>query len=158
MPRRTLPAGAGAGTTSFAYQPALDGVRALAVVIVLVFHAGLGWMPGGYVGVSVFFTLSGYLITSLALVEHDTTGTVDVRAFYARRLRRLMPASVLCLAAVVALASAGLFAGVEHLRRDVWAAIVPVYNWVSLTGGKSYGDIVAGAVTPASPLDHYWSL
>jgi peptidoglycan/LPS O-acetylase OafA/YrhL len=144
--------------SGFAYQPALDGVRALAVAMVLVFHAGFGWMSGGYVGVSVFFTLSGYLITSLALVEHERTGALDVRAFYGRRIRRLLPASVLCLVAVVALAAGGLFAGVDHLRRDVWAAIIPVYNWVLLAGGRSYGDLVAGVGDPASPLDHYWSL
>jgi peptidoglycan/LPS O-acetylase OafA/YrhL len=142
----------------FAYQPALDGVRALAVAMVLVFHAGFGWMSGGYVGVSVFFTLSGYLITSLALVEHERTGAFDGRAFYARRIRRLLPASVLCLVIVVALAAGGLFAGVDHLRRDVWAAIIPVYNWVLLAGGRSYADLVAGVGDPASPLDHYWSL
>jgi peptidoglycan/LPS O-acetylase OafA/YrhL len=144
--------------SGFAYQPALDGVRALAVAMVLVFHAGLGWMSGGYVGVSVFFTLSGYLITSLALVEHERTGALDVRAFYGRRIRRLLPASLLCLVAVVALTAGGLFAGVDHLRRDVWAAIIPVYNWVLLAGGRSYADLVAGVGDPASPLDHYWSL
>jgi peptidoglycan/LPS O-acetylase OafA/YrhL len=144
--------------SGFAYQPALDGVRALAVAMVLVFHAGFGWMSGGYVGVSVFFTLSGYLITSLALVEHERTGALDVRAFYGRRIRRLLPASVLCLVAVVALAAGGLFAGVDHLRRDVWAAVIPVYNWVLLSGGRSYADLVSGVGDPASPLDHYWSL
>ncbi len=142
----------------FAYQPALDGVRAVAVAMVLVFHGGFDWVTGGYVGVSVFFTLSGYLITSLALIEHEETGRLDVRAFYARRVRRLMPASLLCVVAVIALAAAGVFAGVEHLRRDVWAAVVPVYNWVSLAGGQSYSELVAAVGEPASPLDHYWSL
>ncbi len=148
MPRRS----------PFAYQPALDGVRAVAVAMVLVFHGGFRWMTGGYVGVSVFFTLSGYLITSLALVEHERTGRLDVGAFYARRVRRLVPASLLCVVAVIGLAAAGVFAGVEHLRRDVWAAVVPVYNWVSLAGGQSYSELVAAVGDPASPLDHYWSL
>ena len=76
----------------FARQPALDGVRAIAVALVLLFHQG--WMSGGYVGVSVFFTLSGYLITSLALVEHERTGRLDVGAFYGRRIKRLLPASL----------------------------------------------------------------
>jgi peptidoglycan/LPS O-acetylase OafA/YrhL len=61
---------------SLAYQPALDGLRAVAVMLVLVFHSGARWMTGGYVGVSVFFTLSGYLITTLLLVEHDRSGTI----------------------------------------------------------------------------------
>ena len=112
----------------FARQPALDGVRAIAVALVLLFHQG--WLSGGYVGVSVFFTLSGYLITSLALVEHDRTGRLDVRAFYGRRVRRLLPASLACLVGVVVLAFTGVFDAVEHLRRDLWGALLQVYNWV----------------------------
>ncbi len=90
----------------FAYQPALDGVRARrrGAWCCCSTRARLG---GGYVGVSVFFTLSGYLITSLALVEHERTGRLDVGAFYGRRLRRLLPASLACLAGVVALAAVG---------------------------------------------------
>lgn len=142
----------------FEYQPALDGVRALAVAAVLVFHAGYGWMSGGYVGVSVFFTLSGYLITSLAMVEHAATGRLDVGAFYARRIRRLLPASVLCLVGVVVLAWLGLFDGVPHLRRSLWGALAQVYNWVSLAGSESYADLVSGGAARARPLEHYWSL
>ena len=144
------------GTRGFSYQPALDGVRALAVAIVLVFHHG--WLDGGYVGVSVFFTLSGYLITSLALVEHDRTGRLDVGAFYGRRIRRLLPASLACLAGIVVLAWFGLFDDVEDLRRDIWAALAQVYNWVALSGGQTYADLVAGGEGVRSPLDHYWSL
>ena len=91
----------------FGYQPALDGVRGLAVALVLCFHAGFSWMPGGYVGVSVFFTLSGFLITTLAVREHGATGRLDVTAFYGRRLRRLIPASVACVAGVLVAASWG---------------------------------------------------
>ena len=79
------------------YKPALDGIRALSVLAVLVFHGEVG-APGGFLGVSVFFTLSGYLITTLLLAEHATTGTVSIRTFYGRRLRRLMPAAFLCFA------------------------------------------------------------
>jgi peptidoglycan/LPS O-acetylase OafA/YrhL len=139
----------------FAYQPALDGVRGVAVAMVLLFHAG--WISGGYVGVSVFFTLSGYLITSLALIEHRRTGSPDVPAFYGRRVRRLLPASLACLAGVIVLAAFGLVRDVEHLRRDLWGALAQVYNWVALSGGQSYADLVAGDAGQ-SPLDHYWSL
>ena len=110
--------------------------------MVLLFHQG--WLGGGYVGVSVFFTLSGYLITSLALVEHDRTGRLDVGAFYGRRLRRLLPASLACLAAIVVLAALGLFDGVEHLRRDLYGALAQVYNWVALSSGQTYAELVAG--------------
>lgn len=145
-------------TTAFAYQPALDGVRAVAVTAVLLCHAGFGWMTGGYVGVSVFFTLSGYLITALAIAEHDATGRFALSRFYARRVRRLLPASLLCVAAVVALALAGQFDDVPDLRRDVWAALAQVYNWVTLASGDSYADQVAAYSGARSPLDHYWSL
>src|SRR5688572_28238768 len=74
------------------YQPGLDGLRALAVIAVLLYHGGVGWAGGGFLGVEVFFALSGYLITSLLLVEHDHTGRIDLRAFWARRARRLLPA------------------------------------------------------------------
>ena len=142
--------------SEFARQPALDGVRALAVALVLLFHQG--WLSGGYVGVSVFFTLSGYLITSLALVEHDRTGRLDVRAFYGRRIKRLLPASLVCLVGVVVLAFTGVFDAVEHLRRDLWGALLQVYNWVSLSGDLSYAELVGGDEATRSPLDHYWSL
>jgi peptidoglycan/LPS O-acetylase OafA/YrhL len=140
----------------FAHQPALDGVRGVAVVLVLLFHQG--WLSGGYVGVSVFFTLSGYLITALALVEHDETRRLDVGAFYGRRVRRLLPASLACLVGVAALALFGVFDGVEHLRRDLWAALTQVYNWLALGNGQSYAQLVGTANTAHSPLDHYWSL
>ena len=83
---------------TIAYQPALDGVRALAVAAVLLFHAEVPGFSGGYLGVSVFFTLSGYLITSLLLAEHAGTGSISMSGFYARRVRRLLPASLVCLA------------------------------------------------------------
>ncbi|MFM7685194.1 MAG: acyltransferase family protein [Actinomycetota bacterium] len=143
---------------SIAYQPALDGVRAVAVATVLLFHAGLSWMGGGYLGVSVFFTLSGFLITSLLLAEHEATGTVGVAAFYTRRAKRLLPASLLCLAVVCALAAAGAFEGLANLRRDVLGALFQVFNWVKLASGESYADLTAAQAGLRRPLDHYWSL
>ncbi|MET0457992.1 MAG: acyltransferase, partial [Ilumatobacteraceae bacterium] len=141
---------------SFAHQPALDGVRGVAVALVLLFHQG--WLSGGYVGVSVFFTLSGYLITTLALAEHDATRGLDVRAFYGRRIRRLMPASLACLLGVAVLGLFGVFSSVEHLRRDLWAALGQVYNWVALGGGTSYAELVGTGGSARSPLEHFWSL
>lgn len=137
------------------HQPALDGLRAVAVTLVLLFHAGFGWMPAGYLGVSVFFTLSGYLITSLLLAEHDATGRISIADFYARRVRRLMPASLACCTAIVVAALLGAFADVPDLRSDLWASALQVFNWAQLAGGTSYSDLFAGT---GSPLDHFWSL
>jgi peptidoglycan/LPS O-acetylase OafA/YrhL len=143
---------------TIAYQPALDGTRALAVTVVLLFHGGVSWMTGGYLGVSVFFTLSGYLITSLLLAEHDATGKVAAAAFYTRRARRLLPASVVCLVAVAAMAWAGQFDGVANLRRDTIGALLQVFNWVKLFSGESYADLFSQRQRAKNPLDHYWSL
>ncbi|MEQ1788497.1 MAG: acyltransferase family protein, partial [Acidimicrobiales bacterium] len=147
-----------AGAGSFGHQPALDGVRAVAVAAVLLFHGGVGWMTGGYIGVSVFFTLSGFLITSLLLREVDAHGRVDVGAFYARRARRLLPASALCLTAIVVAAWLGAFEGVANLRRDVLGALAQVANWTQLLSGESYGDLLQAQAGQVSPLDHFWSL
>ncbi len=141
------------------YQPALDGVRALAVAAVLLFHGGVPGFGGGYLGVSVFFTLSGYLITSLLVHEHHVTGRIDLATFYSRRLRRLLPASALCLlAVVVAAASTDVFEGVTSLRAHVLGSLFQVANWVFLAGGGSYQELLAQTNGTASPLEHFWSL
>ena len=143
---------------SLTYQPALDGLRGVAVALVVLFHMGFGWMSGGYVGVSVFFTLSGFLITSLILAEHDSSGAVDVGAFYGRRIRRLLPASLTCLTGVAVAARLGAFDGVAHLRRDLLGSLFQVQNWVALSGDASYSDLINRAQGKVSPLEHYWSL
>ncbi|MFM7685345.1 MAG: acyltransferase family protein, partial [Actinomycetota bacterium] len=140
------------------YQPALDGLRAVAVALVLFFHGGFSWMTGGYVGVSVFFTLSGFLITRQLLAEHHSSCRVDIRAFWVRRVRRLMPASLLCLLLVSIAAALGEFGGLPHVRRDVLAALLQVANWNALAGGTSYADLVASAAGQLGPVDHFWSL
>jgi peptidoglycan/LPS O-acetylase OafA/YrhL len=139
----------------FPHQPALDGIRAVAVVLVLLFHAGLPFVTGGYLGVSVFFTLSGYLITSLLLVEHARTGTIRVGAFYGRRVKRLLPASTLCIAGVIVARQFGAYTEVADLQTDVMGSVLQVFNWVQLAGSGSYGDLFGSAT---SPLEHYWSL
>jgi peptidoglycan/LPS O-acetylase OafA/YrhL len=147
------------GLRRLVYQPALDGVRALAVIAVLLFHAGTPGFDGGYLGVSVFFTLSGYLITSLLLDEHDATGSVDYRRFYGRRLRRLLPASAATVAVVVVIAAVtDVFDGVTDLRAQVVGALLQVSNWVLLAGDSSYQDLLAQASGTLSPLEHFWSL
>ena len=106
------------------FQPGIEGLRGLAVAAVLVFHAGFGWARGGFLGVSTFFTLSGFLITSLLLAERRARGASVSRGFWSRRFRRLLPASLLTLAGVVVfgwlVADAGQLAG---SRGDVIAAL-----------------------------------
>src|SRR3712207_750644 len=95
------------GTVGLPYLPGLDGLRALAVVAVLLYHAELTWLPGGFLGVEIFFVISGYLITALLLTEWRQLGRVDLKGFWIRRARRLLPA--LCLLLALTLAYAVVF-------------------------------------------------
>ena len=126
--------------------------------MVLLFHGGVSWMHGGYFGVSIFFTLSGFLITSLLVREHDATNRVAPGAFYMRRAKRLLPASTVCVALVSILATRDVWRGANHVRRDAFASLFQVANWVQLGGGGSYTDLQSKAAGLVSPLDHYWSL
>ncbi|MGA0879586.1 MAG: acyltransferase family protein, partial [Ilumatobacteraceae bacterium] len=113
-----------------AHHSGLDGLRGVAVIMVLLFHSGLGWLPGGFLGVSVFFTLSGFLITSLLIDEVTTTGGVSLRAFWGRRLRRLLPASTVAILATVLLAPIFTTAVEEsRLRGDAIAGTLYYSNW-----------------------------
>jgi peptidoglycan/LPS O-acetylase OafA/YrhL len=147
------------GEARIEYQPALDGVRALAVIAVLLFHAATPGFSGGYLGVSVFFTLSGFLITSLLLEEHRAHGRIDLAAFYGRRIRRLLPASVFTIAVIAVLsATTDLFDAVVALRDHVLGAVLQVANWVFLAGEGSYQNLLAETSGTPSPLEHFWSL
>ena len=83
------------------FRPDIEGLRAVAILLVVSFHAGIPWLHGGFVGVDVFFVLSGYLITDLLVAEVERTGKVDFPRFYARRIRRLLPAALLMLFCVL---------------------------------------------------------
>ena len=136
------------------YVPGLDGLRAVAVVAVITYHLGVSWAPGGMLGVGVFFTLSGYLITDLLLAGWRRRGDLDLRRFWVRRARRLLPALFLMLAAVcvyVAIFDAGQLTGV---RRQAIAAALYVGNWSTIT---QHGSYFANFAAPL-PLDHLWSL
>jgi peptidoglycan/LPS O-acetylase OafA/YrhL len=144
-----------ARTSRLNHLPALDGIRGVAVAAVLLFHAGFSWAKGGYLGVSIFFTLSGFLITSLLVREWGSDHRIDLRAFWARRFRRLMPAALVTLAGVCVLAWAlGSHEQLHTLRLDVWAAVAYVANWRFLYAGRSYADLFAAP----SPVQHFWSL
>lgn len=136
------------------YNPAFDGIRGLAVAAVLLFHHGVPWMRGGYLGVSTFFTLSGFLITSLLLAERDRTGRVRLSRFWARRVRRLLPASSVTLVGVLLLAVLVDQPWERSLRGDVLGALFQVANWRFLFDDRSYGELFADP----SPVLHFWSL
>jgi peptidoglycan/LPS O-acetylase OafA/YrhL len=132
----------------------LDGLRAIAVIAVVVYHAGLGWLPGGFLGVEVFFVISGYLITALLLVEHAIHGRIDLRAFWMRRARRLLPALGFLLLASLAFAVVVLPHEVARLRADALAAALYVANWHQVVAEQSYFETVG---RPSLFL-HLWSL
>jgi peptidoglycan/LPS O-acetylase OafA/YrhL len=137
------------------HLPALDGLRGLAVIGVLLFHGGFSWAKGGFLGVSVFFTLSGFLITNLLVREHDGTGTISLREFWSRRFRRLMPAAI---AGLFLVCLYGVFVAtpeqLQNLRGDLLASLAYVANWRFVASGTSYGDLF----TAPSPVQHFWSL
>ncbi|HKY13955.1 MAG TPA: acyltransferase, partial [Microthrixaceae bacterium] len=140
------------GRPGLDHVPALDGIRALAVLAVLFFHGQMPWAIGGFLGVSVFFTLSGFLITSLLIREHGHAGSVDLLRFWGRRFRRLAPAS---LALLLVLLAVGWGAGIsERVVDDIRAAALYVANWWAIHTGASYADVFASP----SPTEHFWSL
>ncbi|MBI2705489.1 MAG: acyltransferase [Actinobacteria bacterium] len=135
------------------YLPGVDGLRAVAVGSVLLYHAEFAWMVGGYLGVEVFFVISGYLITSLLLAENARTGTIGLKEFYLRRARRLLPALFLTLIGVLVLAELFARDQVASLRGDVIAAFGYVTNWYFIFAEKSYFE--SGS---PSFVKHLWSL
>ena len=160
LPAGPAAGGGGAGTVvtdpgSLAHMPALDGLRTVAVVGVLLFHGQFAWAKGGFLGVSTFFTLSGFLITRLLLAGWESTGRVDLARFYLRRLRRLLPAAILGIAlAILFAAIAGTAAQKAGIAQDSVAALDYVANWRFLFTRSSY----AALFSAPSPLLHYWSL
>ena len=136
------------------YMPGLDGLRALAVLAVIAYHLHLGWAPGGMLGVGVFFTLSGYLITDLLLGQHETTGTLQLADFWRRRARRLLPALSVLLAVVAAWVTLLDRPQLSALRGVVVAAVGYVTNWWLIAQHRSY----FAQFGPPSPLGHLWSL
>ena len=140
--------------SSLPYLPGLDGLRAVAVAAVVLYHAGVSWLPGGFLGVEVFFVLSGFLVTSLLVQELSGTGRTRVRRFWARRARRLLPAAYAAISGVLLWTLAADPDGLDRLRREIPAALLYVTNWVLIAGRESYFE----AVGRPSPLRHLWSL
>ena len=136
------------------YLPGLNGLRAFAVIAVLLYHAELPWIPGGFLGVEIFFVISGYLITSLLLAEWRQRGRISLAAFWLRRARRLLPALYLLLVATLAFAVVFLPGEVAGLRDDAIAAFGYVTNWYLVLANKPYFETVGRP----PPLQHLWSL
>lgn len=136
------------------YRPALDGVRAVAVLSVLAFHFGFGGLPGGFIGVDMFFALSGFLITSLLVREYRQTGRIDLVAFWGRRARRLLPALLLLLVVLACWAAwVASSLDADSLRGDAIAALLYVANWRFVSTEAAYA-----ATIDQSMLLHTWSL
>ena len=137
------------------YHPGLDGLRGLALLAIVVYHSGIGWAPGAFLSVSTFFTLSGFLITAVMLTEHERVGRVSLQGFWDRRLRRLLPASLAAIAAIV-VAAAFLADSTQlaRLRGDALASLFYVANWRFIAVGDTYG---ANFASP-SPFTHFWTL
>ena len=136
------------------YLPGIDGLRAIAVMAVLFYHAEVAWMPGGFLGVEVFFVISGYLITGLLIAEWNKTGGIHLGRFWFRRARRLLPAVFALLLAVLVFAVIFLPSEVASLRFDALAAAFYVSNWYQIFSHKSYFE----AIGRPSLLRHLWSL
>ena len=135
--------------------PGLDGLRGVAVLAVIGYHLNLGhFLPAGFLGVDIFFTVSGFIITALLLQEHARTGRIDFKAFYLRRARRLLPAALAMVLVLLALTPLLLPAALVRLREDLPAAFLYVSNWWQIVAKQSYFE----AIEQPRLLQHLWSL
>jgi len=133
----------------------IQGLRALAVLLVLAYHAGVPGFSGGYIGVDIFFVISGFLITSLLIREHDSRQKISLKNFYARRIRRLLPASVVVVIGTLIVSRIWLEPlRLRDLTQDARAAALFATNFVFAARESDY----LRSTLPASPLQHYWSL
>ena len=151
--RRRAAKGKQAAPAKTPYLPGIDGMRALAVAAVVVYHADSSWLPGGYLGVEVFFVLSGYLITLLLIEEHASTGRIRLGRFWLRRARRLLPALFVMLAGLAVYMAVTGMPEQGRVRGDFVAGLGYVSNWHQLAVGQGYT-----AATAFAPLRHLWSL
>ena len=142
------------GELKMGYQPALDGLRALSVIAVILYHADVSWLPGGFLGVEVFFVVSGFLITSLMLEERAASGRVSLRLFWIRRARRLLPALFVMLLALAIAVATFATDSAPDFRRDVLPALLYVSNWWQIW----FVETPYFAASDLPVLRHLWSL
>ena len=135
------------------YMPGLDGLRAIAVIGIIIYHLNKQWLTGGFLGVDTFFVISGYLITSLLLNEYEETGIINLKNFWIRRFKRLIPA-VLTLVFVVIVVTLVLKPDeIINIKKDAIAAIFYFSNWWYIATDVNYFEQFA-----FMPLKHLWSL
>jgi peptidoglycan/LPS O-acetylase OafA/YrhL len=135
------------------YLPGLDGMRAIAVVAVMIYHANNSWLPGGFLGVEMFFVISGYLITLLLIAERERTYRISLVDFWLRRARRLLPALFLLMGLLTVWTALFESDALGQLRGDVLAGFFYVSNWYQVWVGLGYT-----ATGDFAPLRHLWSL
>ncbi|MGD0394883.1 MAG: acyltransferase family protein [Acidimicrobiales bacterium] len=154
---RLLPSGNEAGTApgDRAFRPDVEGLRAVAILLVVLFHSGVSVVSGGYVGVDVFFVISGFVITGVLLRERASTGRTSILSFYGRRCRRIIPAATLVIIAAVGLAYwfLGVAGGIPTASDGRWAAVF-LANFHFIATGTNY----LASQQPPSPLQNFWSL
>ncbi|EOD4251643.1 acyltransferase family protein [Staphylococcus pseudintermedius] len=135
------------------YMPGLDGVRAVAVIAIIIYHLNPQWLSGGFLGVDTFFVISGYLITSLLLTEYHNTGKIKLMSFWLRRVKRLIPAVLFLVMGVIVLSLIFMPTEIQKVRADSIAAIFYVSNWWYIMQNVDYFEQFA-----VQPLKHLWSL
>ena len=136
------------------YVPALDGIRAVAIILVLLYHAHIKPFHGGFIGVDIFFVVSGFLITALLMEEHAHSGAVSYKNFLLRRARRLLPALIVLLAVIGLWASLFSRRNLDQLQRDIAPSLLYVSNWCQIF----WNDVPYFASTNPPLLRHMWSL
>ena len=136
------------------YEPSLDGIRAFSVIAVMLYHANIAWLPGGFLGVEVFFVVSGFLITSLLIEERESTQRIDIKQFWIRRSRRLLPALVVMLSATAVCVAFFATDSAPDFRRDVLPSLGYFSNWWQIFAV----DTPYFAASSLPVLRHLWSL
>jgi peptidoglycan/LPS O-acetylase OafA/YrhL len=149
----TAPRKTDANISKVPYLPGLDGMRAVAVVAVMIYHANSTWLKGGFIGVEVFFVISGYLITLLLIAEHEKTGEVNMKNFWVRRFRRLLPALFMMLLLLSIWTAVFERDALGQLRGDLLGGVAYISNWYQIFIGAGYS-----ASNDFAPLRHLWSL
>jgi peptidoglycan/LPS O-acetylase OafA/YrhL len=139
-------------TTDITHVAALDGVRALAIAVVIAYHADLVAFPGGFLGVETFFVLSGFLVSASLIAELERHGRIHIGRYFIRRVRRLAPALVTMLGSFAVVVLVGFPDQLSHLRRGSIGALTGSGNWLELTSGDYFATFGRGPV-----FRHLWS-